>query len=86
MSGAIVDVPHADASNEEAFVLVDAEAAQGSVGALVEILGGCTPGQQVTALFMRSLLEDVKMHLDNVVDGLRTPEMRMQMLEAGEPR
>lgn len=58
---------------DESDLLLDAEAAHGSVGALVEILGGCTPGQQVTALFMRSLLMDVMMHLDNVVDGLRHP-------------
>lgn len=72
MTAASFELTPTDAS-EEAYVLMDAEAAQGSVGALVEILGGCPPGQQVTALFMRSLLADVKMHLDNVVDGLRHP-------------
>lgn len=61
------------ASNEDVYLLLDAESAQGSVGALVEILSSCEPGQQVTAVFMRSLLADVKMHLDNVVDGLRHP-------------
>lgn len=63
-----VQIPDTD---QDEYLLVDAESAQGSVGALVEILSGCTPGQQVTGIFMRSLLLDVKMHLDNVVDGLR---------------
>ena len=57
--------------DDDVFLLIDAESAQGSVGALVEILGGCTPDHQVTGIFMRCLLEDVKLHLDNVVDGLR---------------
>ena len=57
--------------DDDGFLLIDAESAQGSVGALVEILGGCTPDYQVTGIFMRCLLEDVKLHLDNVVDGLR---------------
>ncbi|UUZ68090.1 hypothetical protein LP416_27885 [Polaromonas sp. P2-4] len=71
MNDAVYQPPQTEPSDEEAFLLIDAESAQGSVGALVEILGGCTPGQQVTGVFMRSLLADVKMHLDNVVDGLR---------------
>lgn len=71
-----------DASNEDVYLLLDAESAQGSVGALVEILSGCQPGQQVTAVFMRSLLLDVKMHLDNVVDGLRHPT-EQTIMDAG---
>ena len=71
MNDAVYQPPPADPGEDDAFLLLDAESAQGSVGALVEILGGCTPGQQVTGVFMRSLLQDVKMHLDSVVDGLR---------------
>jgi hypothetical protein len=51
--------------------LDDAQAAHGSISVLIELLGGCEPGQQVTGVFMRSLLMDVRMHLDNVVEALR---------------
>ena len=68
---------------ENEYLLIDAETAQGSVGVLIELIDGCKPGQQVTAIFMRSFLVDVKMHLDNVVDGLRSPEARLQALAAG---
>ena len=72
---AAVEIPDID---QDEYLLADAESAQGSVGALVEILSGCTPGQQVTGIFMRSLLLDVKMHLDNVVDGLRVANPHCQ--------
>ena len=51
--------------------LADAHAAHCGVNCLVEILGKCAPGEQITGVFIRSLLLDVKMHLDNVVDALR---------------
>ncbi len=69
-----------DLENQD--LLIDAESAQGSIGVLIELMAGCAPGQQVTAIFMRSFLLDVKMHLDNVVDGLRTPDARLQDLTA----
>lgn len=56
---------------ENEYLLVDAKSAQGSVGVLIELMDGCAPGQQITAVFMRSLLVDVKMHIDSVVDGLQ---------------
>lgn len=56
---------------ESQYLLIDAESAQGSVGVLIELMDGCAPGQQITAVFMRSLLVDVKMHIDSVVDGLQ---------------
>ena len=71
MNDSVYEPPQTTPIDDDEELLVDAESAQGSVGVLVEILGGCTPGQQVTGVFMRSLLADVKMHLDNVVDGLR---------------
>lgn len=59
--------------------LVDAQAAHRGVSALVELLGACEPGQQVTGIYIRSLLVDVRMHLDNVVDELTpTPVRRSQ--------
>lgn len=63
----------ANAQQEHADLLTDAEAAHGTVGALIELMSSCAPGQQITAVFMRSLLCDVKAHLDNVVDGLMHP-------------
>lgn len=64
-----------DTSAEEAeYTLIDAEAAYAGVSALVELLSACPPGQQVTGIFIRSLLVDVQMHLANVVDNLRTIE------------
>ena len=69
MSDASTAAASADLENE--YLLVDAESAQGSVGVLIELMDGCAPGQQITAVFMRSLLVDVKMHIDSVVDGLQ---------------
>ncbi len=53
------------------YVLADAESAHRGVSALVELLSGCAPGQQVTGVFIRSLLMDVQMHLELVVDALQ---------------
>lgn len=55
----------------EDFTLVDAQAAYSGVSALVELLSACPPGHQVTGIFIHSLLVDVRMHLENVVDNLR---------------
>jgi hypothetical protein len=71
MNAVVYELEQTTPSEDNEELLADAESAQGSVGALVEILSGCTPGQQVTGVFMRSLLVDVKMHMDNVVEGLR---------------
>lgn len=51
--------------------LADAESAHCSVDALVEILNGCPPDYPVSARSFVTLIGGVKMHLDNVVDGLR---------------
>lgn len=51
--------------------LVDAEHANMSVGALVELLHGCPPDHQLSAGLFLGLVVSVKCHLDNVVDGLR---------------
>lgn len=48
----------------------DAEVAHASVGALVELLGGCDAGKKLTAALYVGLLRDVQAHLENVVCGL----------------
>lgn len=64
-----------DTTAEEAeYTLIDAEAAYAGVSALVELFSACPPGQQVTGIFIRSLLVDARMHLENVVDNLRPIE------------
>ena len=69
MSDASTAAVSDDLENE--YLLIDAESAQGSVGVLIELMNSCAPGQQITAVFMRSLLVDVKMHIDSVVEGLQ---------------
>ena len=54
-----------------ADTLVDAEHANMSVGALVELLSGCAPDHQLSAGLFLGLVVSVKAHLENVVDGLR---------------
>lgn len=54
-----------------ADTLVDAEDANISVGALVELLRGCPPDYPLSAGLFLGLVVSVKSHLDNVVDGLR---------------
>lgn len=73
------DDPYSDDSN----TLADAQAAFSGVSCLVEILGKCAPGEQVTGIFIRSLLVDVKMHLDNVVDALRPDAAHLPGAVAG---
>lgn len=51
--------------------LTDAEDANISVGALVELLRGCPPDYPLSAGLFLGLVVSVKAHLDNVVDGLR---------------
>lgn len=51
--------------------LTDAEHANMSVGALVELLHGCQPDHQLSAGLFLGLVVSVKSHLENVVDGLR---------------
>lgn len=63
---------------EEEFTLIDAQAAYSGVSALVEMLGACPPGYQVTGIFIHSLLLDVRMHLENVVGGL-SPRSAMEI-------
>jgi hypothetical protein len=71
MTGLVLDPTEAEAAAENAeFTLADAEAAYSGVSALVELLNGCQPGHQITGIFIRSLLEDVRAHLENVVGGL----------------
>jgi len=65
--------PFDEDDSEAEFVLIDAESAYHGVSALVEILGACKPGQQITGIFVHSLLVDVRMHLEAVVGGLRVP-------------
>lgn len=69
--------------NDDDFTLEDAQAAYGGVSALVELLGACQPGQQVTGIFIRSLLLDVRMHLDNVVQGLQPTLAEVHPVAAG---
>jgi hypothetical protein len=73
------DIAKAD---EDDFTLVDAEAAYSGVSALVELLGACPPGYQVTGIFIHSLLVDVRMHLENVVGAL-SPQAGAQICPAG---
>lgn len=56
---------------DDDYTLEDAQAAYDGVSALVELLGACQPGQQVTGIFIHSLLTDVRAHLENVVGNLR---------------
>lgn len=71
MTTASLNRTEAEEDAEQAeFTLIDAEAAYSGVSALVELLSACPPGQQVTGVFIRSLLVDVRMHLENVVDAL----------------
>jgi hypothetical protein len=58
-------------ADDDGAPLHDVQAAHRRVSALVELLGGCEPGQQVTGIFIRSLLEDVRMYLELAVDNLR---------------
>lgn len=67
--------------DQEDFTLIDAQAAYSGVSALVELLGGCQPGYQVTGIFIHSLLLDVRMHLENVVGAL-SPQAAMEICEA----
>lgn len=57
-------------TEDEDFTIVDAQAAYSGISALVEMLGACPPGHQVTGIFIHSLLLDVRMHLENVVGAL----------------
>jgi len=76
MSASITDPNAADVDDVgEEYLALDAEAAYHGVSALVEMLGACKPGEQVTGIFVCSLLEDVQAHLFNVVGGLRVPVM-----------
>ena len=65
-------------TEDEEFTLVDAQAAYSGISALVEMLGACPPGYQVTGIFIHSLLLDVRMHLENVVGGL-SPRAAMEI-------
>lgn len=65
-------------TEDEGFTLVDAQAAYSGVSALVEMLGACPPGYQVTGIFIHSLLLDVRMHLENVVGSL-SPQAAMEI-------
>lgn len=51
--------------------LTDAEDANTSVAALIELLHGCPPDYPLSAGLFVGLVVSVKAHLDNVVDGLR---------------
>lgn len=51
--------------------LTDAEDANTSVGALLELLRGCPPDYPLSAGLFLGLVVSVKAHLENVVDGLR---------------
>lgn len=58
------------ADDDDDYTLDDAKAAYGGISALVELLGACKPGQQVTGVFILSLLVDVRMHLESLVSAL----------------
>lgn len=73
--------PAEEAAQDAEFTLSDAEAAYSGVSALVELLNGCQPGHQITGIFIRSLLEDVRAHLENVVGGL-SPVAAVELCQA----
>jgi hypothetical protein len=75
MSASIVNAIAID-QEEADIALEDAESAYRGVSALVELLAACKPGQQITGIFVHSLLVDVRMHLENVVGSLRVPMAR----------
>lgn len=64
--------------DDDDYTLDDAQAAYSGVSALVEMLGACPPGYQVTGIFIHSLLLDVRMHLENVVGAL-SPRAAMEL-------
>jgi hypothetical protein len=41
------------------------------VGALVEILSGCGPDKQITAMLFLGLLVPIRAQMENVLDGVR---------------
>lgn len=49
----------------------EARDVQCSVGALVEILAGCGPDKQITAMLFLGLLVPIRAQLENVSDGVR---------------
>lgn len=53
------------------FTLADAEDANLSVGALLELLRGCPADYPLSAGLFLGLVNSIKSHLSNVVDGLR---------------
>jgi len=71
-----------DDDEDAEFVALDAQAAYHGVSALVEMLGACKPGEKVTGIFIHSLLLDVRMHLENVVEGVRMPAMERGSVHA----
>ncbi len=82
MTGLVLNPSEAeDAAENAENTLADAEAAYSGVSALVELLSGCQPGHQITGIFIRSLLEDVRAHLENVVGGL-SPSLASELCQA----
>lgn len=49
----------------------DARDVHCSVGALVEILQGCGPDKQITAVLFLGLLVPIRAQMENVIDGVR---------------
>lgn len=49
----------------------DAHDAHRCVGALVEILQGCGPDKQITAMLFLGLLVPIRAQMENVIDGVR---------------
>ncbi len=53
------------------LTLADASDVHRSVRAIVEILQGCGPEKQITAMLFLGLLEPIRVQMDNVIDGVR---------------
>lgn len=76
---------NADLSECVTATLEDAEDANISVGALVELLRGCPPDYPLSAGLFLGLVVSVKAHLENVADGLRVVTRHMETLHVQTP-
>jgi hypothetical protein len=63
--------PRAELAQTLESTYADARDVQCSVGALVEILQGCGPDKQITAMLFLGLLVPIRAQMENVSDGVR---------------
>ncbi len=71
LTAAAIATARADLAQTLESTYADVRDAQCSVGALVEILTGCGPDKQLTAMLFLGLLVPIRAQLENVSDGVR---------------